>query len=77
MRAAAFDTRLKEPVAMTGRASRGIAKALARHGCTMAQPPMSFLVDKRSHPLPGERERARDWGVLLSGTIEHQTMPGS
>jgi hypothetical protein len=76
MKAAAFDTRLKQPVALTGRASRGIAKALARHGCTMAQPPMSFLVDNRSNLLPGERERARQWGALLSTAIEHRTAPG-
>jgi len=66
VRAAAFDTRIKSPVLFTGRASRSIGRHLARLGLTVVAPPQSFLVDKESHLLPGELERAQAWGVQLS-----------
>ncbi len=68
--AAAFDTRLQGPPALTGRASRGIARRLRRHGFTEVAAPMSFLVDSTNHLLPGEEERARQWaGSVLDSLV--------
>jgi Flavodoxin domain len=64
--AAAFDTRIKAPALFTGRASTRIARRLSRHGLSVIAPPESFLVDKKSHLLPGELERAREWGARLA-----------
>jgi Flavodoxin len=66
---AAFDTRLDMAAALTGRASHGIAKALAKHGLVRVAPSESFLVDKHSHLVPGEIERAREWGDRLGITV--------
>ena len=49
--AAAFDTRMDAPPAFTGRASKGIAKRLRRHGATLIVEPQSFLVAKDNHLL--------------------------
>ena len=65
-RAAAFDTRVDAPSALTGRASKGIARRLARHGFELAGKPESFLVDKENHLLADEAERAVDWGRELA-----------
>jgi len=75
-RAAAFDTRYKAPAAITGRASKGIARALSRHGLTVVIPPESFLVDWKSHLQPGETDRARAWGARLVTIVERQGQPG-
>lgn len=64
--AAAFDTRVDMSPILTGRASRAIARALARKGARMLLDPASFLVDRRSRLLAGELERARAWGVELA-----------
>jgi hypothetical protein len=66
--AAAFDTRIDAPAALTGRASKGIAKRLRRAGLHLVAEPESFLVDKQSHLLAGEDERARAWGAALATT---------
>jgi hypothetical protein len=65
--AAAFDTRMHGPALVTGRASRGIAKRLERHGAAMAAPPESFLVDKHNHLDAQETARAEAWGAALAG----------
>jgi hypothetical protein len=70
--AAAFDTRISSPVLFTGRASKGIDRHLARHGLTMIAAPESFLVDKKSHLLPGEVERARAWGASLATQVDRR-----
>ncbi len=72
-RAAAFDTRIKAPVLLTGRASKRISRQLARHGLRVVMPATSFLVDKSSHLLPGELERARAWGSRLASIESPQT----
>jgi len=77
IRGAAFDTRVKGPPSLTGRASRGISKALEHHGVEMVAPPESFLVDKQSHLLPGEAERARAWAVGLASDVAHSAMATS
>jgi hypothetical protein len=63
--AASFDTRLSGVPALTGRASRGIARLLREHGCRLVVPPESFLVDRQNTLLPGEAARACSWGALL------------
>ena len=65
IRAAAFDTRADAPEILTGHASHGIAKRLRRHGFVTVADPESFLVDKQNHLLPGEDERAVEWGEAV------------
>jgi len=65
VQAAAFDTRLEGVPAFTGRASRGIARLLKRHGCQLIAAPESFLVTKQNTLLDGEAARARRWGAAL------------
>jgi hypothetical protein len=68
-RAAAFDTRFKAPAALTGRASKGIAKRLRRHGCSLIAEPESFLVTKQDHLVDDEEARAREWGARLAAMM--------
>jgi hypothetical protein len=76
-KAAAFDTRLNSRALFTGRASKGIARQLTRHGFSLLIPPESFLVDKKSHLVPGELERARRWGASLMAAVDRTRMGGS
>jgi hypothetical protein len=71
--AAAFDTRLDAPAAVTGRASKGIAKRLRRHGCERIDEPRSFLVTKDEHLEDGEEKEARSWGRRLGVTTSERT----
>jgi hypothetical protein len=64
--AAAFDTRIDAPAFLTGRASKGIAKRLRRHGCTLVAEPESFLVTKDNHLIDDESEHAQEWGRRLA-----------
>lgn len=64
--AAAFDTRVHGAAALTGRASKGIAKRLARHGTNRAADPESFFVGKDNRLADGEAERAEAWGASLA-----------
>lgn len=68
-RAAAFDTRLHGPALLTGRASRGIAKRLERHGATLIAAPESFFVERDEHLTAGEADRAQAWGVSLGRSL--------
>ena len=68
-RAAAFDTRIDMPAALTGRASKGIGKELRGHGLRLVAGPESFLVTKDSRLVPGEEDRARAWGRRLAQTV--------
>ena len=73
-RAAAFDTRLDAAPLLTGRASKGIAKMLRTAGFELAAQPESFLVDKTTHLLAGEEQRAQAWGAgLLTSTREGES----
>ena len=65
-RAAAFDTRLDAAPLLTGRASKGIAKMLRAAGFELVAQPESFLVDKGTHLLAGEEQRAEAWGASLA-----------
>jgi hypothetical protein len=67
--AAAFDTRIDAPAVVTGRASKGIGKRLAALGYDLVADPESFLVDKQSHLLPGEAERAASWAKELAESL--------
>ncbi|MEZ5383751.1 MAG: flavodoxin domain-containing protein [Microthrixaceae bacterium] len=71
--AAAFDTRVDAAPILTGRASKGIAKRLRRHGFNVIAEPESFLVDKENHLVAGEGERARAWGAQLATLISSDT----
>lgn len=72
-RGAAFDTKIAGPGAITGRAAKGIAKRLRRHGYTLIAEPESFLVDKQSHLLAGEADRAEEWGKELAAALVTST----
>lgn len=63
--AAAFDTRIEAPALITGRASRAISRALMQRGYPVIAKPQSFLVQKNAL-VPGETDRARDWGSQLA-----------
>jgi menaquinone-dependent protoporphyrinogen IX oxidase len=67
--AAAFDTRADASAIVTGRASKGIAKRLHKHGCALVLEPESFLVTKENHLLDHETEHARAWGAALGAAI--------
>jgi hypothetical protein len=68
--AAAFDTRIDAAAPLTGRASKGITRRLRSHGFDLVAEPESFLVDKQSHLLGGEEERAEKWGAALAASVE-------
>jgi hypothetical protein len=63
--AAAFDTRLNGVPLLTGRASRGIARLLRRHGYRLIAAPESFLVGADTKLLDGEATRAHRWGAAV------------
>jgi flavodoxin-like protein len=69
-RAAAFDTRVDLPAILTGRASKGIARRLRQHGLDLRAEPESFLVTKKNTLVPGEVNRALEWGCRLAATGE-------
>jgi hypothetical protein len=66
---AAFDTRVDGPAMFTGHASKAIAKLLDRHGLTEIAPAQSFLVSKQTRLLPGEEDRAEQWGRELAAKL--------
>lgn len=68
-RAAAFDTRVNMSPVLTGRASKGIAKQLRRHGFDLVAEPESFLVTKDTYLEPEETARARRWGRDLGAQV--------
>lgn len=72
--AAAFDTRLADIPAFTGRASRPISRQLRRHGCRLIASPKSFLVSQQNTLVYGEAERARRWGVTLGAASKPHSL---
>ncbi|WP_455834289.1 flavodoxin family protein [Pseudarthrobacter siccitolerans] len=68
-KAAAFDTRLEGNELLTGHASKGIAKQLRKNGFDVVAEPVSFLVDETNQLLPGELDRAREWGRTLGSAL--------
>jgi flavodoxin-like protein len=75
--AVAFDTRLGGAPLLTGRASRGISKLLARHGCRLFAEPESFVVSKQNTLLDGEAARARAWGTTIGAAASDLYAPSS
>ena len=75
--AAAFDTRIDAPAALTGRASKGIARKLRRHGCALIARPESFLVTKDSRLEDNEEARARNWGAQLATSMTSPEQVGT
>lgn len=67
--AAAFDTRFDAPPLVTGRASKGIARQLTRHGFDVVVDPASFLVDKQNRLMTGQAQLAKAWGACLAGQL--------
>jgi hypothetical protein len=67
--AAAFDTRIHASALLTGQASKGIARRLHKHGCTLVVEPESFFVDKASHLEPDEADRATRWGRSIADAV--------
>jgi hypothetical protein len=67
--AVAFDTRIKAPSIITGRASSGIAKALRGHGFQIVAEPESFLVTSQNVLVEGELGRAQEWAEGLVGGL--------
>src|SRR5215469_2145088 len=66
--AAAFDTRIAGSAILTGRASKGIARLLERHGLTLIAPAESFLVSSDKLQA-GEEDRAQEWGEELAAKV--------
>lgn len=64
--AAVFDTRLRGPGILTGRASRHIARQLRRSHASVISSPQSFLVTKANQLAPGQQDRARAWAATLA-----------
>jgi hypothetical protein len=75
-KAAAFDTRMHGPAALTGRASRGVARLLRTHGFDVVAEPESFLVTKQDRLEPQESTRAREWGARLAASLTPGRAPG-
>jgi hypothetical protein len=69
-KAAAFDTRMEGPATFTGRASKGIARALRHHGYELVCDPESFIVTKQNTLGPGEEDRAKGWGARLADNLD-------
>jgi flavodoxin len=69
--AAAFDTRLRWPLWLSGTAASGIASNLRRAGAVLVMPQMSFLVAGKQPELePGELLRAEKWARALAAKVD-------
>jgi Flavodoxin len=77
VKAAAFDTRMHAPAALTGRASKGMARLLRAHGFEVIAEPESFLVTKQDRLEPDETTRAREWGTKLAARIAPSPAQGT
>ncbi len=75
-KAAAFDTRFHGAAALTGRASKSIARELRHHGFGLVAPPESFLVTRENHLDQGEEDRAQAWGAALATELAGQPARG-
>jgi hypothetical protein len=72
-RAAAFDTRMRAPLGLSGSAARAIDKILRRRGALRAARPEPFHVTKQNTLIDGELARARDWGARLASPRTRST----
>ena len=74
-KAAAFDTRVAAPAAITGRASKGVGRELRHHGFELVTEPESFIVTKANHLAAEEGDRARAWGARLAALASPAARP--
>lgn len=73
--ASAFDTRIHRPH-VPGSAAKAMHSRLARRGYVMVDGPQSFWVEGTEGPLvPGETERAREWGARLGRAVTGHPRP--
>jgi len=75
--AAAFDTRLAWPRALSGSAAEGIATDLRAKGAIVATAPESFIVSRKPELQPGELERAGRWARGLAQSLSPRTTVGA
>ena len=75
-RVATFDTRVHKK-GLPGSAARGAEKKLGRAGARVLAPATSFWVTSTQGPLlPGEEDRARQWGNELGLRLQMRTGAG-
>jgi Flavodoxin len=77
VKGAAFDTRMHGPAALTGRASKAVARLLRAHGLEVIAEPESFLVTKQDQLEPHETVRAREWGTKLAASVAPSRAQGT
>ena len=77
VKAAAFDTRIHAPAALTGRASKRVARLLRARGFEVVAEPESFLVTKQDRLEPQEAARAREWAARLAAGIAPRPVQGT
>lgn len=66
---ATFDTKVGKARRLPGSAAKAAARAARRRGYRAGANPESFFVDDVKGPvLPGELDRAAEWGRQLAGT---------
>ena len=71
LKAAAFDTRYRMSVWISGSAAWSIGRHLQRAGATLITAPESFFVENREGPLEeGELKRAEQWATTLLQALE-------
>ncbi len=63
---AAFDTRRRVPLGLSGSAARAIDRRLRRLGWRQTRHPQGFYVTKSNQLEPEEQARARGWGTDLA-----------
>ncbi len=76
--AAAFDTRFRWTVLLSGSAARGIAKTLEAKGARLVAPPESFFVRPSYGPLlEGEIARAAAWAKQIASDFAAASPPAA
>lgn len=73
--AVGFDTRIRAPWFVTGRASRAIARRLRSRHVPRVLPATSFFVRRDNVLVAGETARAHTWGAGLTKSVAAAT-PG-
>jgi hypothetical protein len=66
---AAFDTRRRAPLGLSGSAAKAVDRRLRRHGWRRARAPQGFYVTKTDQLEPDALARARSWGTELVGSV--------
>ena len=69
LQVAAFDTRVKWPMLLSGSAAHDIAVRLELAGGHLVVKPESFLVTMEPKLRPGERERASEWAATIASRV--------